>query len=445
LLYGSPQVFDLFTDPSIAEMALILIATLILLLGTGLWVGLALLGTGIIALALFSSRPIGDVMTTAVWATLTSWTLISLPLFIWMGEILYRSKVAESLFSSLAPWIERIPGRLLQLNVVGSTLFAAISGSSAATCATVGKISLPELRKRGYPEYMVISSLVGSGTLGLLIPPSIIMIVYGVAADVSISKLFIAGILPGLLLAGLFMGYVGLWAIINHQKIPPKDLPQSFLTKMKHCRGLFFPLLLIFSVLSSIYSGIATATQAAAIGVVGALLISTLKGSLTRETLIASILGASKTTTMIMLILAGSAFLSVAMGFTGIPGMLVMSVAELSLSQTELLVSLTLLFIFLGCFLDGISMIVLTMAVLLPVVKDAGFDPLWFGIYIVLVVEMAQITPPVGLNLYVLQGMTKHDIGYISRTALPSFILIIITLALVYLFPEIATLLPTQM
>jgi C4-dicarboxylate transporter, DctM subunit len=418
---------------------------LFFLLGSGVWVGLSLIGVAWISMALFTTRPAGDAMATTVWGSLSSWTLTALPLFIWMGEILFRSRLSEDLFRGLAPWMGPLPGRLMQTNVVGCAIFAAISGSSAATCATIGKMSIPELRSRRYPEIMIVGSLAGSGTLGLLIPPSIIMIVYGVATDVSIAQLFIAGILPGVLLAGLFMGFVGVWSLANPHQVPPNDMRMTFFQKIRASRGLIPVVLLILFILGSIYGGWATATESAALGVVGALVLSAWQGVMNRKTFIASLLGATRTTTMIMLILAGSSFLSLAMGFTGLPRHLAMWIGGLGLPPYQLIMALSVFFMILGCFLDGISMVVLTMAVLLPMVQQAGFDLIWFGIFIVIVVEMAQITPPVGFNLFVLQGLTGHSILYISRAAFPYFLLMVAAVAIIVLFPDLATYLPSKM
>lgn len=426
-------------------LTLVFLVTLFVLLGSGVWVGLSLMGVAWVAMEFFTTRPAGDAMAVTVWGSLSSWTLTALPLFIWMGEILFRSRLSEDLFTGLAPWLEKLPGRLMQTNVVGCAIFAAISGSSAATCATIGKMSIPELRNRKYPETMLVGSLAGSGTLGLLIPPSIIMIVYGVATEVSIAKLFIAGVLPGLMLAGLFMGYLGAWSLLNPEKIPPKDIRMTFRQKLNASRGLIPVLLLIIGVLGSIYGGVATATESAAIGVVGALLLSWWQGVMNWKTFVASLLGATRTSAMIMLILAGSSFLSLAMGFTGLPRNLAIWIGSLQLTPGELIVVLTIFFIILGCFLDGISMVVLTMAVLLPMVQQAGFDLIWFGIFIVIVVEMAQITPPVGFNLFVLQGLTGHSIFFISKAAFPYFALMLVAVVLIVLFPDIATFLPSQM
>jgi C4-dicarboxylate transporter DctM subunit len=349
------------------------------------------------------------------------------------------------MFRGLAPWMQSLPGRLLHVNVVGCTIFAAVSGSSAATCATIGKMSLPELKKRGYPEGISVGSLAGAGTLGLLIPPSIIMIVYGVSADVSIAQLFIAGVLPGMMLALLFSGYLAFWALRNPGLVPPADAPMSFGAKLRESRYLIPVVVLIVAVLGSIYSGVATATEAAAVGVLGSLLISAAQGSLSWQTFKESLLGGTRLYCMIALILAGAAFLTLSMGYIGLPRHLAEWIATLGLSQFQLLCVLLVFYVVLGCFLDGISMVVLTMGVILPTVQKAGIDPLWFGIFVVLVVEMAQITPPVGFNLFVLQGMTRREIGWIARVTLPFFFLMIAAVALIYFFPQIVTFLPQQM
>lgn len=428
-----------------ALLTIIFLSSLFILLGSGVWVGLSLMGVAWISMALFTTRPAGDAMATTVWGSLSSWTLTALPLFIWMGDILFRSRLSEDLFDGLSPWMGNLPGRLMQTNIVGCAIFAAISGSSAATAATIGKMSIPELRKRKYPEIMVVGSLAGSGTLGLLIPPSIIMIVYGVATDTSIAQLFIAGVLPGIMLASLFMCYVGVWSLFHPDKVPPNDIRMNFWQKLKASKGLIPVGLLILFVLGSIYGGYATPTESAALGVVGALLLSSFQGTMNWRTFIDSLLSATRTSAMIMLILAGSSFLSLAMGFTGLPRNLAQWIGELKLSPNQLILALTVFFIILGCFLDGISMVVLTMAVLLPMVQQAGFDLIWFGIFIVIVVEMAQITPPVGFNLFVLQGLTGHSIVYIARAAAPYFLLMVTAVVLIVLFPEIATFLPSKM
>jgi C4-dicarboxylate transporter, DctM subunit len=384
-------------------------------------------------------------MAVTIWGASSSWTLTALPLFIWMGEILFRTRLSQDMFKGLAPWVQSLPGRLLHTNVVGCTIFAAVSGSSAATCATIGKMTLPELKKRGYPDDIVIGTLAGAGTLGLLIPPSIIMIVYGVTADVSISKLFIAGVLPGIMLACLFSGYIMFWALRNPHLVPPADAPMTFMEKLRESRSLIPVVLLIVAVLGSIYVGIATATEAAAIGVVGALVLSCVQGSMSWASFKDALMGATRLYCMIALILAGAAFLTLSMGYIGLPRHLAEWIASLGLTPFWLIVMLTIFYIILGCFLDGISMVVLTMGVIMPTVNKAGIDPIWFGIFIVLVVEMAQITPPVGFNLFVMQGMTGRQLPYIARVTLPMFMLMVVAVLIVYFFPGIVTWLPTQM
>jgi len=427
------------------SITLLLVATLFVILGSGVWIGLTLSGVAWIGMQLFSSRPAGDAMAVTIWGSSSSWTLTALPLFVWMGEILFRTRLSQDMFRGLAPWLQGLPGRLLHVNVVGCAIFAAVSGSSAATCATIGKMSLPELKSRGYPDGISVGSLAGAGTLGLLIPPSIIMIVYGVSAEVSIAQLFIAGVLPGLMLALLFSGYLAFWALRNPKLVPPADARLSFGAKVRESRYLLPIIALIVAVLGSIYSGVATATEAAALGVLGALVISAAQGSLTWQTFKESLLGGTRLYCMIALILAGAAFLTLSMGYIGLPRHLAEWIGTLGLSQFQLLVVLMVFYVMLGCFLDGISMVVLTMGVILPTIQKAGIDPLWFGIFVVLVVEMAQITPPVGFNLFVLQGMTGREIGWIAMVTLPFFLLLIAAVGLIYVFPQIVTFLPQQM
>jgi tripartite ATP-independent transporter DctM subunit len=422
-----------------------LIGALFLILGSGVWIGLTLSGVAWIGIQIFSQRAAGDAMAVTIWGSSSGWTLTALPLFIWMGEILFRTRLSQDMFKGLAPWMQALPGRLLHTNVVGCAIFAAVSGSSAATCATIGKMTLPELKRRGYPEDMVIGTLAGAGTLGLLIPPSIIMIVYGVAADVSISDLFIAGVIPGILLAALFSGYIVVWSLLHPGQIPPRDARMSFAEKIKESGSLIPVVLLITAVLGSIYAGIATATEAAGVGVVGALVLSAVQGSMSWSTFKESLMGATRLYCMIAMILAGAAFLTLSMGYIGLPRHLAEWISSLGLSQFGLIMALMVFFIILGCFLDGISVVVLTMGVLMPTVLAAGIDPIWFGIFIVLVVEMAQITPPVGFNLFVLQGMTGKELPYIARVALPMFFLMVAAVLLIYFVPGIVTWLPQQM
>lgn len=415
------------------------------LLGSSVWVGLALMGVAWVGMELFTSRPAGDAMITTIWTGASSWTLTALPLFIWMGEILYRTRLSEDMFKGLAPWMRRLPGGLLHTNIAGCTIFAAVSGSSAATLTTVGKMSIPELRKRGYPEYMIIGTLAGAATLGLMIPPSLTLIVYGVTINESITKLFMAGVFPGLVLAGLFMTYIIGWHYLRPQQRPDPEPSMSLFQMIKDSRFLIPVMALVTTVIGSMYFGWATATEAAAVGVVGALLLALAQRSLDWKTFSASLMGATRTSAMIALILMGAAFLSLAMGFTGLPRALAGWIDVMDLSPVVLIIALTLFYIVLGMFLDGISSVVLTMAIVEPMIRQAGIDVIWFGVFIVVVVEMAQVTPPIGFNLFVLQGMTNHEISYIARTAIPMVGLMIVMVVILVIWPELATWLPDNL
>jgi tripartite ATP-independent transporter DctM subunit len=427
-------------------LSIVLAVSMLLMLAMGIWVALALTGVAVLGLMLSGNDQIGLLFATSSWGASTSWSLTALPLFIWMGEVLFRTRLSEDLFKGLSPWLGGLPGKLLHVNVLSCGIFAAVSGSSAATASTIGRMTLPELKAQGYSERMAVGTLAGSGTLGLLIPPSIILIVYGVAAEVSIGRLFIAGALPGLLLMVLFMGYTMVWALLNKDELPSNTSDRvPLIVKLKALKQLLPIVALIGFVLGSIYGGLTTPTEAAALGVFGSLFLALVTGSLDRESFLGSLLGAVKSSCMIGLILVGAHFLTLAMGFLGIPSALAQWIGDMGLSPVVLLMSLTVLFVVLGCFLDGISVVVLTVAVVLPMVQQANIDLLWFGIYIVLVVEMSQITPPVGFNLFVIQALTGKDILYVARAALPFFLLILFAIVLISWFPEIVTYLPTTM
>ncbi|RKF18087.1 TRAP transporter large permease subunit [Alginatibacterium sediminis] len=426
-------------------IGLCLLVVLLLVLASGMWVALSLLVVALCGMILLGNDAFGLIYATSTWGAISDWSLAALPLFIWMGEILFRTRLSKDLFEGLTPWLSRLPGQLLHVNILSCGMFAAVSGSSAATAATIGKMTLPELKRQGYDDKMAIATLAGSGTLGLLIPPSIILIVYGVAAEVSIARLFIAGALPGLMLVLMFMGYTVLWSKRNPSRVPQTKVVYSWQQKLAGLRRLVPVGILVVFVLGSIYAGLTTPTEAAAFGVIGALALALSSGSLTKQSFMSSLMGAVKTSCMILFILAGAAFLTVAMGFIGLPRMLAEEIALLELSPYMLLFYLTILFVILGCFLDGISVVVLTTSVVLPMVIQAGIDPLWFGIYIVLVVEMSQITPPVGFNLFVIQSLTGRDILYVAKAAIPFFLLLMLAVLLVTLVPEIVTWLPMTM
>lgn len=429
----------------IATLAPLLIVVLFVALAAGLWIGFALIAVGLVAMVAASSAPVTLVFATKVWGSLTIWDLTSLPMFIWMGEILVRSRLSSDMFEGLSPFTRRLPGRLLHVNVLGCALFAAVSGSSAATTATIGRMSVPELLARGYDPKMAIGTLAGAGTFGFLIPPSIILIVYGAATEQSIAQLFLAGLLPGLMLALMFSGYIMLWALLNRSRMPQAepaaDDSNSFAALMR-----LLPVVgLIVAVIGSIYAGIASPTEAAVIGVTGAMLLAWATGAASWKGMGDSLLAASTTTCMIAFIMAGAGFLTVAMGYTGIPRALAAWIGAMGLSPYALLAALTVFFIVMGMFLDGISMVVLTVSIILPMVTQVGLDPIWFGVFLVIVVEMSQITPPVGFNLFVLQKITGRDVLTLAGYAAPFFLILVIAVALLSIFPQIALWLPRTM
>ncbi|MBN9062827.1 MAG: TRAP transporter large permease subunit [Rhizobiales bacterium] len=424
------------------EITVLLFGVLTVLLAGGVWIAISLMAVGWLGMLFAGGIPAGSVLATTVWGGSASWEMAALPLFIWMGEILFRTKLSEEMFRGLAPWLGRVPGRLMHVNVLASGLFGSVSGSSAATCATVAKIALPELKKRGYNEMLSLGSLAGAGTLGILIPPSITMVIYAVAANVSIIQLFLAGFLPGFLVMALYSGYIAGWSIINKDKMPPPERAMSFREKLRESANLIPLTLLIALVFLALLLGWATATECAAWGVLGSLALAWWSGTLTAKSFWDSVMGTTRVTCMIMLILAGASFMKQSMGYTGIPLALASWVDGLQLGPYALIAALTVMYILLGTALDGISMIVLTTAVVLPMVQKAGFDLVWFGIFVVLIVEMAEVSPPVGFNLFVLQTMSGHDSNTVALAALPFFFLLVVAVALITVFPSIVMWLP---
>jgi len=432
-------------EVSMAYMSLIVFGILFLTLASGIWVGFSLYIVGFIGMVLFSSLPAGNNMASSLWATCEKWEYVALPLFIFMGEILYRSGISEKLFKSLVPWLYRLPGGLLLMNIISCTLFAAVSGSSAATTATVGRITLAEFDKLGYDRRLAMGSLAGAGTLGFLIPPSLIMIVYAILAEVSIGKMFMAGILPGLLLAGIYSSYIIYRGLRNPEIAPRTQESYSWKERLVGLKDIAPVLILILMVLGSIYGGIATPTEAAALGVLGATIFAMINRRMNKKIMFECLIGAVKTNAMIMLIVVGAGFLSRVMGFLGIPAAITTAITELNLSPYTLMLLLGGFYIILGCLLDGFSIVVMTLPIALPMVVAAGFDPIWFGIYLILMVEVSQITPPVGFNLFVIQGLTGEPILNIAKYAFPFFLLMLLTTAILTIFPEIALILPKLM
>ena len=431
-----------FQSLGMIELSLVLLAFMMIILASGVWIGIGLGLVGLLAMILTTDSNIGQALATSVWSATSSWTLAALPLFIWMGEILFRTRLSEEMFRGLAPWVQWLPGRLMHTNIIGCGIFAAVSGSSAATCATIGKMTLPELEKRGYDRRLSLGTLAGSGTLGLLIPPSIPMVVYAVTANVSVLQVFLGGFLPGLLVMGLYSGYIIIWSLLNPAKTPPRDPPMPFMAKMRESAKLIPCLLLIALVFLSLVLGFATATECAAWGVIGALILGWHSGALSWQSFGDSVMSATRLTCMIMLILAGAAFCTAAMAYTGIPSALAERVQGQNLTPHKLVFALTIMYIILGCLIDGISMIVLTAVIVLPMVEKAGFDLVWFGVYLIIHVEMAQITPPVGFNLFVLQNMSGRDTFTVAKAAFPFFLLLNVAVIIITTFPEIVTAIP---
>ncbi len=423
-------------------MGALLLAIMLVLLAGGVWIAMTLAIVGWVGQAFFTNTLPAKNLFSSFWESNASWELAALPLFIWMGEILFRTKLSEEMFEGLRPWLNRVPGRLMHTTIIGCGVFGSVSGSSAATCATIAKVALPELVRRGYDEKMAIGSLATAGTLGILIPPSITMVVYAVAADASIIRIFLAGFLPGLLLMLLFSGYIAWWSLRHPEKVPPADPPTSFMQKIRLSGNLIPCTLLIVFIVWVLIAGWATATECAAFGVLGSLAIAAWGRSLSWQNFKDALMGATRTSCMIMFILAGAAFLTKTMAFTGIPRELAEWVDSMHLSPYALIAALVGVYLVLGTALDGISMIVLTSAVVLPMIQKAGFDLIWFGIFIVLLVEIAEVTPPVGFNLFVLQNMTGKDSNVIARAAIPFFFCLVICIALITLFPSIVTILP---
>lgn len=422
-----------------------LLLCLLIFLGSGVWIALSLLAASVVMFLFFTPVDAGPILASTMWDASWNWALTALPLFVWMGEILMRSGLSANLFRGLSPWVGRLPGGLLHVNIAGCGVMAAVSGSSAVTCATVGRMTVPELRMRNYDSRMMVGSLAGAGTFGLLIPPSIIMIVYGVIAQQSVARLFVAGIVPGLILILLFSGYIAIWALMNPERrgeIPPR-LP--FMQKLKESRGLLPVLGLIVAIIGSIYQGIATPTEAASIGIMGAFILALLNGTMSWKMFTESLLAATRISCMISFIIACAACLSIAVGFADIPRVAASWVNSLNLSPAMLIAVLTLFFLIMGCFLEGISILVLSSSVVLPMIQAAGIDLIWFGIFAVIVIECAQITPPVGFNLIVLKSLTGKGIGEVARDTLPFLLILLAAIVLFALFPGLVTFLPDLM
>lgn len=442
----------MISDPLVLSIVIIFIMFVFLL--SSIWIGVSLLLTGIVGMLIFDHNlppvisvfdKMGDLLASSIYDSLNSWSLAALPMFILMGEILYKSSISTKLLNGLMPWLSFIPGKLLHVNVAACSLFAAVSGSSAATTATVGKITLDELKKRGYSKSLALGSLAGSGTLGFLIPPSLIMIIYGVLSDVSIGKLFMAGIIPGLLLATLYSVYIMIVSKLDKSVVPQAEDKYVFSDFANSIKDLFPVLLLITVVLGSIYTGVATPTEAASLGVLGAIILAVYFRSFSFEIMKNALLNTIKTSVMISFIIVGAGFLSQVIGFLGIARAISEYITTLGLSPMMLILIIGIMYIILGMILDGISIVVMTLPIVLPIIVLAGFDPLWFGIFLVFMVELSQITPPVGFSLFIIQGISGEKIEYILKATLPFFLLTIAAVVIITYFPQIVEFLPNYM
>lgn len=420
-------------------------AVLFAVLAAGVWIGLGLIATAMVIAWLFSEMPVGRLIPQYAFNILTSSDLVALPLFVLMGEFLFRTQLSRSLFNGLAPWAGLLPGRLLHVNIVGCSIFAAISGSSAATTQVVGRMTLTELLRRGYSPDIAIGSLAGAGTLGFLIPPSTVMIIYGVLAQESVLRLFTAGFIPGFLLAGCFMAWIMIHTTMKPELVPDSEralqhLPLS--ARLAALKELAPAMFLILCVLGSMYAGIATPTEAAAVGTLGAMLVSWLQKSLSWKVMHEVALGSVQTCSMMGLIIFGATVLGNITAVLGIPDYVAKSVGEWNLSPFMLIMALLVLYLVLGTALEGFSMIATTLPVVLPLVTAAGFDKVWFGIFIVVVVEMAQITPPVAFNLSIIQTMTGRSMSYLTWVTMPYLVIMVLFIVLLYAFPGIVLWLP---
>jgi len=420
-----------------------LLMIVLMLLGLPIAVSMVLVGavTGVIVFGV----PFLSSTGAMLWGVLNDNLLTAAPLFILLGELLLRSGMADRMYGAMAAWLSRLPGGLLHTNIACCALFAATSGSSVATAATVGTVALPSLHARKYPMPQALGSLAAGGTLGILIPPSINMILYGSLTENSIGKLFIAGIIPGLLLTGLFMLYILVNSYVA-KNIPREELPPL----RERVRGLvhLIPPLVIFGiVMGSLYTGFATATESAALGVVVALVFAWRSGRLSWQMLETCFLQTARTTGMIMLIMAAAFVLNLLISLSGVAEAMTKSVTSLGLSATAMLLVLIVFYILLGMFMDVLSMLVATVPIVYPIVKALGVDPIWFGIFIILMCELALITPPVGMNLFVVQGVRpdKGGIGEVIRGAFPYVVIMMAFTLLLMVFPAIVTWLPGKM
>lgn len=424
--------------------ALIFLILLFGLLFAGIWIAVGLGMVGILGLLIIDPSSIRGV-GVITWVTLENFVLTAVPLFIFMGAIILHSGISSGFYKGLSSWLDSVPGGLAHSNVLACTIFAAVSGSSVATAAAIGAIAIPEMEKRGYDRALTCGSLAAGGTLGILIPPSIAFILYGATIGESVARLFIAGLIPGLILSALFLTYVAARTFFNPHLVPKAEIQATWSERFRSLISVLPIFALMFLVLGSIYLGVATPTEAAALGVSGALLISLISGRLTWKLLKESLNDAIKTNSMILFIVVGAQIMSYALVTAGIPRALVALITGLQVEPVVIFSFLCVMYLILGCFMDAISLMLLTLPVVYPVMVALGYDPVWFGVVLVILLEVGLITPPVGMNLFVIQGMAKQPLGVVARGALPFVLLMLIMIVLLTLFPNLALWLPAKM
>jgi len=403
--------------------------------------GLGFLGLSLSAI--YSKLPLTLAIGEMSWATSNNFLLVAIPFFILLGEILLRSGMAERMYNALVLWIPWLPGGLMHSNIAACAMFAATSGSSVATAATIGTVAMGEIEKHGYSERLFLGTIAAGGTLGILIPPSINMIVYGVLTDTSIPKLYLAGVIPGLILAGLFSLTVLIFCIIRPE-LGGRPTSATWAQRISALPDLLPPLIIFLAVIGSIYAGFATATESAALGVIAAMGVAAWRGRLTVLMLKTAFEGTMRTTAMIMAILIAAYFLNFVITSIGLTGQVNNFITELRLTPVELLIAVVIFYIILGMFMETLSMMVATVPIITPIMVKAGFDPVWFGIIIVILMETAMITPPVGINLYVVQGLRKRGrINDVIIGASPFVVTMILMIAILSVWPRIALWLPS--
>jgi tripartite ATP-independent transporter DctM subunit len=425
-------------------LAAIYFGVMLILLFGGVWIAVSLGAAGIFGIWIVKPALLGGV-ESVVWNTVENFVLTAVPLFIFMGTVILNSGISARFYRSLALWLNRVPGGLAQTNILACTVFSALCGSSVATAASVGSIAIPEMQKRGYGVRPMTGTLAAGGTLGILIPPSIPFIIYGSTVGESVGKLFVAGVIPGLLMASIFMVFLACHAKLMPAEFPSLGAAVPWSARLAGLRDLVPVTMLIVVVLGGIYVGAMTPTEAAGVGAAGAVVVAALYGGLTWDVLRQSLLGTLRTNAMVLFIVVGAQIMSFALVTAGIPRAIVGAIEAAHLGPYLVLSLVVVMYLVLGCLVDALSLMLLTLPVVHPVMAAAGFDPIWFGVVLVILLEIGLVTPPVGMNLFVIQGMAKTTLGEVSWGSFPYVILLLAGVIMLTLFPAIALWLPQRM